>query len=187
MISIVIPCWGEYWQYLSDCLESIEKQTYKDFEVIIVGTETDLPTARNKGIEKAKGEWILPMDADDRLREDYLEKTIGKGDIVTTACFNDNESYYLAGKDITIDKLMWGNHIIACSLFKKEVWDKIGGYDENMKLGWEDWEFWIRAVKAGYQVTVIEEALYEYRKRPNSMVNTYNESIAREYINKKHL
>ena len=83
-VSIIIPIWGTaYNEFLPACLESVKKQTFKDYEIIVVDTETDLPTARNVGIKKAKGEWILCLDADDMIDPTFLEKTIGKDDIVS--------------------------------------------------------------------------------------------------------
>ena len=84
MVSIIIPVWGEYKKYLDECLESIKAQTYKDYEVIVIDDETDLAKARNKGIRKAKGDWIVILDVDNKLTPKYLEKTAYKGDIVAT-------------------------------------------------------------------------------------------------------
>lgn len=97
-ISVVVPCYNQA-QYLDECLQSVLNQTYQDWECIIVNdgspdntedvakswAEKDtrfiylskenggLSSARNAGIEIAKGEWILPLDADDKIGERYLE------------------------------------------------------------------------------------------------------------------
>ena len=98
LISVVVPCYNQA-QYLDECLQSVLNQTYQDWECIIVNdgspdnteeiaknwVEKDtrfiylskenggLSSARNAGIEIAKGEWILPLDADDKIGERYLE------------------------------------------------------------------------------------------------------------------
>lgn len=187
MVSVVIPIWGEYKKYLNECLTSVNNQTFKDFEIIIIEDKTDLPSARNEGIRRSKGEYILPLDVDDMLREDYLEKTVGRGDIVTTAHYNNSEKHLLPAKEINLIDLKRTNLVIACSLFKKSVWEKVGGYDENLKDGYEDWDFWINAMTHGYKITVIDEPLYNYRKRRESMVNsmTNREQIIK-YINQKY-
>ena len=51
------------------------------------------------------------------------------------------------------------------------MWEDLGGYDENMKLGYEDWDFWYRATKNGYTITVLREPLFLYRKHGRSMVD----------------
>lgn len=99
MISVIIPIYnGE--KYIKSLIEMLEKQTYQDFEVVLVDDgSTDgsvnlvkdmikdnsryrfysnrnngVSWARNFGIEKAKGDYIIFMDCDDYIDEDYLEK-----------------------------------------------------------------------------------------------------------------
>lgn len=176
-VSVIIPVWWEYKRYLSECVNSVKNQTYKNYEIIIVDDCTDLPTARNRWIKKAIGEWILPLDVDDRLEPSYLEKTINKGDIVTTSYSDQNWPRLCPAPVILLENLKKGNQVIACSLFKRKVWEEVGGYDESMKDGYEDWDFWIRCLLAGYDIEVIDEPLYFYRKHNDSMV---------EWTKKKH-
>lgn len=187
LVSIIIPVWGTYKKYLPECLESIKAQTYKDYEIIVVDNKTDLPSARNEGIRMAKGEYILPLDVDDTLHPEYLEKTVNQGDIVTTAC-NMNGQRWLPSPTVTLERLKEVNLVIACSLFKREIWERIGGYDENLVDGLEDWDFWLRAVMAGYQVKIIDEMLYNYNKRPDGMITTMkNKEKAHSIIRSKHM
>lgn len=169
-VSIIIPCWGDYKKYLTDCITGVYEQTFKNYETIIVDTETDLPTARNVGIKKAKGEYILALDVDNILKPDYLEKTLDKGDIVATHLqfFGDSNGKYTPHEP-TLEDFNGGNVIDANALFKKEVWEKVGGYDESMKDGWEDYDFWVRCMRAGYKITVIPELLLLYRKHGETM------------------
>jgi len=169
-VSIVIPVWGEYKKFLNNCLESVKRQTYKDYEVIVVENKTDLPSARNEGICRATGEYIMPLDVDDELRADYLEKTVGKGDIVTTAHFGAGNKKAIPVLEVNLADLKRHNVVIACSLFKKKVWEDIGGYDEKLTVGWEDWDFWLRAMLKGYKIETVNEPLYHYKQRKGSMV-----------------
>ena len=187
-VSIIIPVWGSYEKYLNDCLASIHQQSFQDFEIIIVRDKTDLPSARNEGIKQAKGEYILPMDVDDCLLPGYLEKTVGKGDIVTTAYYSHG-SKYITASEVHLADMKRGNVVIACSLFKRKVWEDVGGYDENLKQGYEDWDFWLSAMLKGYKITVVNEPLYEYKQRRESMVNTItrpNGEQITNYIKNKH-
>ena len=59
-------------------------------------------------------------------------------------------------------------------MFKKEDWKSIDGYDESMRNGFEDWEFFIRILKKGGIAEVIQEPLYNYRKRNNSTTSIAN-------------
>ncbi len=111
-----------------------------------------LSSARNAGIAAAQGELILPLDADDLIAPTFLAKA--------AAFFhNDNIERVVAcqfehfGAASGIDRpsrpdievLVHFNRIVASSLYRKSLWQKLGGYDERMKLGLEDWDFWLRA------------------------------------------
>ncbi len=170
-VSIITPYWSVYEKYLEDCLASIKSQTYKNYEVILINDCTDLPTARNKGIRQAKGEYICILDVDNKLTPEYLEKTVGKGDIVATHLqfFGESNGTFQPSANPTLEMFKIGNQIDANAIFKKKVWEDVGGYDENMKDGWEDYDFWVRCLLKGYQITVIPELLLLYRKVDESM------------------
>lgn len=122
-----------------------------------------LSGARNSGIKASTGGWIITLDADDKIHETFIEKTIGKADIVSTylKTFGDNEVIWRTPSlNPKHEDFARQNQINCCSIFKKSIWEEIGGFDENMKLGFEDWEFWYRATKVGYNVLVIPEILF---------------------------
>jgi len=186
MVSIIIPYWSEYVKYLDECIESVKAQTYKDYEIIVIDDETDLAKARNKGIKKAKGDWIVILDVDNKLTPNYLEKTVNKGDIVATDLqyFEGSNGIFTTIKP-TLDILRNGNVVDANAGYKKSVWEKVGGYDENMPYrGWEDYDFWYRCLKAGYDITVINEPLILYRKHGFTMGQEAGQqsNILRDYI-----
>jgi hypothetical protein len=68
--------------------EALSKQTYKNFELIIIDEPCSIPEGRNKGIEKAKGELIVLTDTDCIPKENWLEELVqvtkqhGKGNII---------------------------------------------------------------------------------------------------------
>src|SRR5690606_11433028 len=74
-------------------------------------------------------------------------------------------------------------------MIRREACEKAGGYDENMKSGYEDWEFWIRLTSLGYRVHVIKEFLFHYRITENSILLTQSEPNREtivSYIREKH-
>lgn len=102
MISIIMPCYN-CQSFVSRAIESILKQTYTDWELILVNNNSadqtqsvldgycnlypdriftyfemkpGAPAARNKGLKYAKGDWIQFMDADDELYPDKIEKQV---------------------------------------------------------------------------------------------------------------
>jgi GT2 family glycosyltransferase len=65
------------------------------------------------------------------------------------------------------------NFIDACAMFRREVWEQVGGYDEGLR-GFEDWEFWLHAGHRGWRFAHLPEAKFEYRVRPESLLSHCN-------------
>jgi GT2 family glycosyltransferase len=77
--------------------------------------------------------------------------------------------------DFRLPLLAEGNFIDACALFRKSLWEEIGGYDEQMPWqGWEDWDFWLRAAMKGATFGHLDEVGFHYRCRTGSMLSTTN-------------
>ena len=117
-VSVIVPCYNQA-QYLDEALQFVIDQTYNNWVCIIVNdgsiqnteevakkwVEKDarftylykknggLSSARNTGIEKAKGNYILPLDADDKISNEYLELAINKfiNDDTIKVDFKQNE------------------------------------------------------------------------------------------------
>ena len=153
--------------------------------------------ARNVGIEAAIGNYILVLDSDDYFEPTFCEKAL--------AIFRNNLNCKLVScqanlisetnkislyKPIggTIDNFLFSNAALGTSMFKKEDWNSCGGYDETMNKGLEDWEFFIRLLKDGGSTEIIQEPLYNYRKRGNSTTAIANQKKYEllNYIYLKH-
>ncbi|MFN3908573.1 MAG: glycosyltransferase family 2 protein [Flavobacterium sp.] len=157
-----------------------------------------LSSARNAGIKASNGKYIFVLDADDYLHKDLLklsidriknEDTIG---VVTSwgkKIYPNGNSIDFKPKGGGLENFLLENSAIGNSFFLKEVWQQVGGYDENMKKGYEDWEFYIRICKTKWKIVVIEDFLFNYRQREKSMrvvaVNKFD-AENRLYIYNKH-
>lgn len=158
-----------------------------------------LSAARNAGIQLSKGAYILPLDADDLLHPDHLQLIVPileDQQIAVASSYTDffinNKSNKVGGlrpKSGKVRDLLHVNQLIATSLYRKSDWERIGGYDETMKKGFEDWEFWLRLLKNGNLYHVVPQSLFYYRKSKKSMLVTTiaNHSIkVKKYIVHKH-
>mgnify|MGYP003634951980 FL=1 len=224
-ISVIVPCYTQA-HFLEEALGSVLNQTYLNWECIIVNDgspdnsesvakkwcEKDnrfrylyqenggLSSARNAGIKISKGEYILPLDADDIIAESFLTRLVSEliedKSLAIVSCYSrffientTNIVNELKPKGDTYHYLLYVNQLVATSLYRKKYWIEVGGYDEQMKAGFEDWEFWLAITKRGWKYKVIEEFLFYYRKSKKSMlVDTINNHFetTKEYIIKKH-
>jgi glycosyltransferase involved in cell wall biosynthesis len=159
-----------------------------------------LPSARNSGIRISKGEYILPLDSDDILHKDYLKKTVVILDLEKHVGVVSCYRYFFVNNVNNIIKefkasgsnyhdLMFENKLMPSSIFRKKCWEEVGGYDESMTKGYEDWEFWLSVTKKKWEFKFVEEFLFFYRKSSNSMLvdttKNHSESV-RKYIFIKH-
>jgi len=202
MVSIVIPCFN-HGEMLRETLESVEQVRNSNLsEVIIVDDgSTDPATcayfeklshsaykvihqpnrglgpARNTGVKAAQGEYILPLDSDNRIREPYLGRGVNilleRPDVGVV--FGDAEYFgERSGRwhvdDFDLSRLVKGNYIDACALYRRAIWESVGGYDESMPwMGWEDWDFWLRVALRGWSFEHIDEIAFDYRVRSGQM------------------
>lgn len=202
--SVIIPC-HNYGLYLRDAVLSVLHQTFPYFEIIIVndGSEdnshsvatkilSDFPDhhisyvnqphsgivqPRNRGVGMARGNYILPLDADDMIAPQFLEKTVAyldshpsHGYVSTKALFFGDVNKIWPRDDFHHINLFATNQQTNTTLYRKEMWEDIGGYDERMIHGYMDWEFWIRATKFGWIGHQLDEPLFFYRRKSNSVV-----------------
>jgi glycosyltransferase involved in cell wall biosynthesis len=206
-----------YARYLEEALQSVLNQTRVPDEIIIVDDySTDNPYeiiknypqvtyikheknkglagARNTGIKASKSTYCFSFDADDILRPQAVEKHLelaGENTIVTCGLMAfGNENYTARPEKATLDILLKRNCIYSNSLFPREKILEIGGFDESMRLGLEDWECWIRMAKHGLDFKTSDYIGLLWRRHPNTMSNEManpNWKLVTDYIFNKHL
>lgn len=222
MISIIIPCYNQA-QYLDEAVSSVLSQSFTDWEIIIVNDGSQdatqevaekwaqkdsriqvlsienggLANARNTGIASAKGIYILPLDADDKIASFYLEKAFEAflQDPNLTIFYGKAQKFGFVNepwklREYSLNSIAYGNMIYCSAVFKKEDWKRVGGYDLQMKYGLEDWEFWISIVKNGNaKVKQLEEVCFYYRVKEVSMITQLDQEKEKEmhrYVSEKH-
>lgn len=137
-------------------------------KIIYVEERCSVQTALNDAINLAYGNYILPWTDDDFFHKENLTeiinyiKDIPKDDIIYYPIYTGNEKEWAIWDEpnITLEKLMNNNVIPFSSIYKKDVWKKVGGY----KLGeYSDWFFWIEVLKTGYTPTYWNKPIYYHR------------------------
>ncbi|KLT71042.1 glycosyltransferase family 2 protein [Flavobacterium sp. ABG] len=184
----------------SDEATKIVLSSFNHIKIKLITQENKgLSAARNTGIVNANGDYILTLDADDFFESSFLEKAVPILDsdraigVVScfTQCFVDKNriTFKHCPKGGAIGDFLYVNNAIANALFRKQCWLDAGGYDEKMRKGYEDWEFWISVTKRSWKIHIIEEFLFNYRKKENSMLQTTNLLYEEEnyrYVLNKH-
>jgi glycosyltransferase involved in cell wall biosynthesis len=135
-----------------------------------------LPAARNHAAAHARGELFCALDADDRLSATWFEKgnalLESRPDVAFVShwleTFGD-EHWTWKPVQCDLPALLARNTINGAALVTRSAFEAVGGYDESMRHGCEDWDFWLRLVEAGYPGAIIPEVLFYYRRHAASM------------------
>ncbi len=208
-VSVIMPCYND-GAYIEEAVASVYAQTYKDIELIIVDDGSDdertreilnrissqsnailmktdrlRPTgARNAGIAKASGRYILPLDSDDKIEYDYIEKAVKilneNEHIGVVYCYAElfgNSSGRWELPDYSLDKMLLDNIVFVTALFCKEDWERVGGFKTNMKHGMEDYDFWLSIMEIGREIHQIPEVLFHYRIKQTSRTTEFMSDI----------
>ena len=138
-----------------------------------------LSSARNAGIRASQGHFILPLDSDDMIDPRMIDTQVARMlsdssiSIVHTDVryFGHTEEVHQTGP-FELELLKTGNRICYCSLFRREVWEESGGYNPNMTIGYEDWDFWVGAAKRGRKAVRVPHPYLIYRTKAESMYTT---------------
>ena len=134
-----------------------------------------LAAARNAGIRSTSSPFVLPLDADDRLEPRAVERLLqaleAGADVATPLgrTFGD-EDRPLVTLPVTRRRLRAGNCLIYSSMFRRELFDRVGGYALNLRAGYEDWDFWLSALECNAAFAHVPEDLFRYRRHGATML-----------------
>ncbi|MEA3503278.1 MAG: glycosyltransferase family A protein, partial [Actinomycetota bacterium] len=158
-----------------DTIDTIDELPWSRTRVIHQANQ-GLSAARNAGMTAARGTYVVPLDADDELEPRYLERMVealeADPSAAFAACrarlFEDIDTVWIP-RPYNPYQLLLSNSIVGCVLLRRDVYLAVGGYDETMRHGNEDWELWIRLMAAGWGVVETPDVLFRYRKHGISM------------------
>lgn len=192
LVSVIVPLYNAA-PYIEEALESIVTSTYRPLEVVVVddgSTDESLrvaqsfakrhaevrvlhqfnagvSAARNHAIREAQGEWILPVDADDKISPTYIEHAVEQiaDDVRVIGC----RARYFGAKEgewklpeFSYELLARKNMIHISSLFRKADWSAVGGFCEE-EIYREDWNFWLSVMELGGRYIRLDEIGLYYR------------------------
>lgn len=207
-ISVCITCYN-LEKYLDECVDSVKQQIRPADEIILVhdgcqetakaytGVTTifadknmGVVRAREMGFKISTGSHLLFLDGDDVMPLNYLlEMAKIEADVVYPNCvvwagWNNSgleNVWHEAPNKITLNKMLIRNEVLMPSLFKREWYDKVGGFDQSLPL-FEDWDYWLKCLSKG-AVFKKSQAFLMYRQRTLSR-NHQKEEIRKEVYEK---
>lgn len=151
-------------------------------------------SARNKGIENARGLYVLPLDADDYISNNYLEQShkwmmqspLTKVVFGVVEFFGDRNELEHKSVKFNFHNQLYYNQIHCSGVYRREDAILIGGYDESMLYGYEDWDFYIRLLDGVNDVVQLDNCTLYYRKKAVSRSTELYTGI-KEMITMNHL
>lgn len=206
-----------YAQYCEDAIDSVLAQTYENIEVIIFDDNSSdgskekianyanreevkiissyetngLRRASNRCLAEARGEYVMRLDADDRLHESCIEIMVGRlRRSKKRLHYIFSDYYYLRGdveKACGVESIQTVNGGYeaksmpphgACCLIRKEVFEKFGYYDESIKRQ-DGHELWIKVLGNHLNYAHIDLPLWYYRKHAESL-SSNNELVIQD-------
>lgn len=220
LVTVVIPCFN-HGKFIEAAIASVKQQPYQNVETIVIDDgSTDAHTievlqkisaevkvlrqensgpsvARNNAVRQSKGEYILALDSDNKIREQYISRAVEvlNGQPEVGVVYGDFQHYGSQQSikyqlEFDIKKQLLYNLFDMCAVFRRRVFDEAGGFDEFMsKPGLEDWDFWISVWEKGWKFVHIPEVMFDYYVADTSrtfQVANKNLDILQEYVWKKH-
>lgn len=215
-LSIITPCYNSE-ATLDSTLESVLQQDFQYWEVIIVNDgSTDctenialswvkkdcrfkyfskqnegIGKARNFGINKANGSYILPLDSDNLITQDFSKNAIEILDYNNDIGVVHGYAEYFGEKtglwkieEFNFGKLLKTNYIDACAIFKKEYFLQAGGYDTKIPYqGIEDWDLWLSFGVLNVKFYHLKKVTFKYYVHSNSMIRTFSDEMYNKNLN----
>ncbi|HEY3727892.1 MAG TPA: glycosyltransferase [Solirubrobacteraceae bacterium] len=199
LVTILTPCFN-HGRVLRECVESVRVQTYPEIEMIVVddgSTESEtleyllelergrevrvlrMPrnsgpsAARNRGLDQAKGRYILPLDSDNLLLPGAIEQLVSQlqsageqiGYVYPSIQYFGNREDLFEPPSFNLWLLTTGNYIDTCALIDRDVFDLGIRYSEEILLGHEDWDFFLTLADRGIYGEPAPATKLMYRKR----------------------
>ena len=197
-VTIGIPCWNQA-QFLPEAIESALSQTYQDIEIIVCidgspdnsleiaksyepkvkiisQVNKGLASARNSIIMNMRGQYLLPLDADDILLEGCVKELVRvakvtNADVIAPSfqTFGLSQETVILMASPSLDDFRTANRIGYFSMIKRNVLQEVGGYSPRMDEGYEDYALTFDLLTRGKTIVTVPLPLVLYRIKEKSM------------------
>jgi glycosyltransferase involved in cell wall biosynthesis len=211
--------------YLPETLASLAAQTYGNLEVLVIDDGSTDPRSRevfaeqerrypqfrflrqanagigatrNRGLAEARGEFFLPMDADNVACPHMIETLVAairrNPDLSAMTCFclAFEEARDIAAEDFQYAyRPTGGPHVLASlknvygdanAILRTEAFRAVGGYETDRDCSWEDLEAFVKLVNAGHKIDTVPEYLFYYRH-----LETGFSRVTSNYLNQRRV
>ena len=219
-LSIIIPFYNQN-EFIEECISSVYSSTFKNFEVILIDDgsvqeesniknlikynnlkyfrieNSGVSYVRNYGASLSSGEYLMFLDADDKISSSYLEIAINifKENPNVDYVYSDLIEFGDSNSIRIMEDILNDSYLLYCpthvsGIIKRKLWNKLGGFDVDMKNGWEDWDLIIRMNQYNFDFKKINKPLFFYRIKKVSkdkLSNLYFKDDLEKYIFKKYL
>jgi len=200
-------------EFLPAALDSLAAQTHANREIIVIDDGSTRPESvaaierlerehprvqflrqanagigatRNRLLAEARGEFFIPMDADNLARPNMIEAFVRamllNPDLAAATC------YFRAFSEdpdqpVYAYRPTGGPHALACirnvygdanGIFRTAAFRAAGGYETDRGTSCEDWEAYVKLVRAGHRIGVVPEYLFDYRHRESGFSRATN-------------
>ena len=205
-VGVIVPCY-RHGIFLDACIASIKAQTLTPDAIVVVDDGSDdaetvealarldedpdvmvlrqpknlgPSVARNRAIEQLTTSYLLPIDADDELLSDSLERMLALleqspedvGFVYPNAQHIGNQDNFVASPAYNLWLLMEQNYCPAPALFDRRLFEDTGiSYPEEIVVGHEDWDLVLRLAEREVRGVPIEGPTFLYRKQGFSRVH----------------
>ena len=195
-LSVIIPIYN-YDQYLDEAIQSVLDQSVQPDEIIVVSDGAidnsvevakkypvkiiekengGLSSARNAGVKASTSNFCMSFDSDDIMRKDCIKEhlKLAKKDTIVTCglmCFG-SDNYTARPSQADLPTLLQRNVIYSNSLFPRDLCLQVGGFDEKMLKGLEDWMHWMECAAMGAKFVTSDYIGLLWRRHPQCMSET---------------
>lgn len=217
LVSVIITTKNEE-EAIGRLIQSIKRQTFKNIEIILVDNNSKDKTVeivknlgikvynlgpersaqRNFGAKKARGNYLLFLDADMKLSPNVMEECV-------KVCLSDTKIEAVVIPEHSVASNLWekvkgfersfyndtgDETTVAARFFTREAFEKAGGYDETI-TGPEDWDLSETVKKIGYKIGRVKSVIYHYERisSPFNLVQKkfYYALRAHRYLSKQNI